>query len=106
MDFGGFNNFYDLKLVRNNVMPGLEQNSDELFNFFILNHASAESPLLSFVKSMYPPEGGEEYTTLDGMITQFENNIEQNYLVMMVRKDEMERNKRPLHDKRLMREQE
>jgi len=28
MDFGGFNNFYDLKLVRNDVMPGLEHNSD------------------------------------------------------------------------------
>jgi hypothetical protein len=58
MDFGGFNNFYDTKLVRNDVMPGLENNGDELINFFIENHASAEAPLLSFVKSMYPPEGG------------------------------------------------
>jgi hypothetical protein len=107
MDFGGFNNFYDLKLLRNDVMPGLEHNGDDLVNFFVFNHASAEMPLLSFVKSMYPPEEGEEYPTLDGMITQFENNIEQKYLVMMARKEEIERTiKGPQYHKRLMKEQE
>lgn len=39
MDFGGFSNFYDPKLLKNEIMPNLGDNSDELLKFFMDNHA-------------------------------------------------------------------
>jgi hypothetical protein len=55
MDFGGFNNFYDSKLLENDMMPNLGSNSDELLKYFINNHALKDFPLLRFIESMYPP---------------------------------------------------
>lgn len=55
MEFGGFNNFYDNKLIKNTIMPDLDKNSDELVEFFLRNHAMSEYPLLAFIKSLNPP---------------------------------------------------
>lgn len=40
MDYGGFNNFYDPKLLKNSIMPNLDKNSDELVWFLMKEYAS------------------------------------------------------------------
>lgn len=55
---------------------------------------------------MYKPEG-EDYKTIEPLLTEFENNFEENYRNMMVRKDELDRlGKGAQQHKKMMREQE
>lgn len=64
-------------------------------------------PLLRFIECMYPCEGEPTYPSLDPLITKIEDNLQEKYDVMMLRKEDIERNQKgPQQHKRMMREEE